>query len=171
VPGRSSPDAVRGHSRGVERHQARRRFGKGVASSRVDRRDDVEDVAIAEPGNLRFPAKNLIFSACGFPSPEPSPSPGVPVDQQCEQVPALLGLGVEPCARPRSTARAYSGKFRFVGRRRRALLRLCSSATGGPCLWPFEDDVGLVADGGGETHVPDTVPRSRGECAASRVPA
>jgi hypothetical protein len=37
------------------------RNSKGVASGRVDRRDDVEDVAIAAPGNLRFPAKNLIF--------------------------------------------------------------------------------------------------------------
>ena len=30
---------------------------------RVDRRDDVEDVAIDELGNLRFPAKNLISTA------------------------------------------------------------------------------------------------------------
>jgi hypothetical protein len=51
--------------RGVERHQARRRFGKGVASGRVDRRDDVEDVAIPEPGNLLFPAKNLILRNVG----------------------------------------------------------------------------------------------------------
>jgi hypothetical protein len=33
-----------------------------------------------------------------------------PVDQQRDQMPALLGLGVEPWARPRSTALAYSGK-------------------------------------------------------------
>jgi hypothetical protein len=52
---------------------ARRRFGKGVASSRVDRRDDVEDVAIAEPGNLRFPAKNLTCSDVGTKRPRQGP--------------------------------------------------------------------------------------------------
>ena len=31
------------------------------ASSRVDRRDDLDDIAIDEPANLRFSAKILIF--------------------------------------------------------------------------------------------------------------
>jgi hypothetical protein len=35
---------------------------KGCRVCRIDRCDDVEDVAIDAPGNLLIPAKNLIFA-------------------------------------------------------------------------------------------------------------
>jgi hypothetical protein len=41
--------------------------------------DDPDDIAIAAPGNLRFPAKILIFRPRGFPSPEPTPPTGGPI--------------------------------------------------------------------------------------------
>jgi hypothetical protein len=47
----------------VERHQARRRFEERCRVYRDDRRDDHDDIAIGEPGNLRFSAKILIVSA------------------------------------------------------------------------------------------------------------
>ena len=72
--GRSSPDAVGGHS--MERHQARRRFGKGVASIAFDRRDDL-DVGSHKLGNLRFQANNLIFRASAFNNNGSSPKRSV----------------------------------------------------------------------------------------------
>ena len=47
----------------MERHQTRRRFEKGCRVCRVDRRDDLDDITIAEPANLIIPAKKLIFPA------------------------------------------------------------------------------------------------------------
>src|SRR5215469_16397726 len=39
----------------------------------------------------------------------------------------------------------------------RTLLGSCSSAAGGPCLRPFKDDVGLVADGAPDADVADVL--------------
>jgi hypothetical protein len=60
-------------TRNVDLHFIHRK-GASLAC-RVDRRDDL-DIAIAEPGNLRFQAKNLIFpppgadlTSCGSTAP------------------------------------------------------------------------------------------------------
>jgi hypothetical protein len=79
VPGRSSPDAFQGSL--DEATPGTKGFGEGVASVALIHCDDVEDVAVDEPGNLCFPAKNLIFRPHDGLSLKPSPPPRAPVDQ------------------------------------------------------------------------------------------